>query len=70
MFTFGNSSSSEPGPDQALTLFQTNDSHFGKLGHVLIQWLLQIVCQRASECIRVIANDLTKLKADKGQWRI
>lgn len=44
MFTFGNRSSSQPGSDQALALRETNDSHFRKLGHVLIQLLLQILC--------------------------
>lgn len=34
--TFGYSSSSQPGPDQALTLLQADDSHFGKLGHVRV----------------------------------
>lgn len=39
-------SSRQPRSDQALPLLQTDDSHFGKLGHVRVQLLLQILWKR------------------------
>lgn len=45
VLTFCNSGSGKPGSDQALTLFETDNSHFGKLGHIFIQRLFKVVCK-------------------------
>lgn len=58
--TFGHSSSSQPGPDEALSLLQMNDPHFGKLGHVRIQLLFQIVCHEIK-----ISRVIVRHRADK-----